>query len=39
MDALRHILKFKKKFSLLDMAKSTGIEGLIDFCKLIEGLD
>ena len=33
------MLKFKKKYSVQQMAKSTGIEALVNFCEVVESLD
>ena len=39
MEHLKQILKFKYQHPLQQMAKSTGIEELINFCEIIDDMD
>ena len=38
LESLQEMLKFKTQYPILKMAKSTGIDQVIIFCEIIEGL-
>jgi len=38
LESLQEMLNFKNQYPILKMAKSTGIDQVIIFCEIIEGL-